>query len=91
MTAGLDDEASVRMQFSVWGFALTGGMLETAALVCEGHPELVSGGAWDRRAGGLTGELTGRGAELYRPVKDFARLPWVAEHCRRGHAEWPGL
>ena len=77
----LDDEAGVRIQFSVWGYALTGDMLETSALVCEGHPELVRGaGAWDRSA-----------AEPFRQVKEFAALPWAVEHSIRGHAEWPGL
>ena len=88
----LDDAAGVRSQLVLWGYALTGDMLETSALVCEGHPELVRGaGAWDRSAADLSGQMVGHGSEPMRRVKDFAALPWAAEHAIRGHAEWPGL
>ena len=92
MSALLDDAPGVRIQFTLWGYALTGDMLETSALVCEGHPELVRGaGAWDRSAADLSGQMVGHGSEPMRRVKDFAALPWAAEHAIRGHAEWPGL
>jgi hypothetical protein len=88
----LEDAAGVRTQFLLWGYALTGDMLETSALICEGHPELVRGpGAWDRTAADLRGQVVAHGDEPYRQVKDFAALPWAAEHVIRGHEAWPGL
>ena len=88
----LDDAAGVRSQLVLWGYALTGNMLETAALVAESHAELVRGaGAWDRSAADLSGQMVGHGSEPMRRVKDFAALPWAAEHAIRGHVEWPGL
>ena len=92
LSTSLDDEAGVSIQFSIWGYALTGDMLETSALICEGHAELVRGaGAWDRTAADLRGQVVAHGDEPFRPVKPFAALGWVAEHAIRGHVEWPGL
>lgn len=89
----LEGISGFHAQLAIWGYALQGdGILETAALIAEGHPELVCGGrAWDRRSAGVSRALIAHGDEPYRPVKDWALLPWVAEHSLRGHMEWPGL
>jgi hypothetical protein len=36
-------------------------------------------------------KMVAHGDEPYRQVKDFAALPWAAEHVIRGHEAWPGL
>lgn len=99
----VDDEVGVRAQFAVWGYAVTGDMCETAALIAEGHPELVRGGGWDRTAADLAGDMIAHGDGPFRRVKDWAALPWVGEqlvrrqmdHGGRVHVaddwEWPGL
>jgi len=83
-------EVGFSLQLKIWGYACSGEILETAALIAEGHAELVSGGAWDRPPGPARA-LISRGGEPYRPVKDIAALPWAAVHCMRGHEDWPGL
>ncbi len=88
--SAFDDQAGIRAQFATWGYALTGNICETAAMIAEGEAELVRGGAWDRSPG-LARALIAHGDEPYRPVKDFAALPWATEHILRGHADWPGL
>jgi hypothetical protein len=86
----LNDAAGVKLQFSIWGYAMTGDLIETAALVAEGRAELVHG-AWDRTARDLATEMIAHGDEPYRRVKDWAACPWIGEHMLRGHGEWPGL
>ena len=91
MTADLDN-IGVDVQFALWGYALTGDMLETSALVAEGHAELVRGmGAWDHPIGWFDASAVSHGDEPYRPPRPWSALPWLAEHALRGHMEWPGL
>jgi hypothetical protein len=89
MTALLDAAPGVRIQFALWGYAMTGDICETAARIAEG--QLPDEHHWDRSAADLSGEMVAHGDEPYRQVKDFAALPWAAEHVIRGHEAWPGL
>jgi len=90
MSVDLSSLDGVRTQFLIWGYALTGDITETAAIIAEGESDLVRGGAWDRSPG-LARALIAHGADPYRPVKDWAALPWMTEHIMRGHESFPGL
>lgn len=79
------------LQIRLWRCVITGDVLNFSALVAEGHALADGGRHWDRAAADLDGQMIGRGNEPMRRVKDWAALPWVAEHCIRQHEEWPGL
>lgn len=88
----LDEKMGVGIQFKIWGYAYTGNILETSAIIAEGSSEIVGGpGAWDKGAIDILSTMVAHGDEDYRPVKDFSALPWLVEHCIRRHEEWPGL
>ena len=89
MSAVLDDEAGVRAQFLLWGYAMTGDICETGALASERQHH--DGRLRDKTAADLRGSLVGYPGQPYRRVRDHAALPWLTEHVLRGHEEWPGL
>lgn len=79
------------LQVAIWGYAVTGNLPETSALIPEGHAGLVGGmGAWDKPPGADRG-LVGKGDEPFRLAKEWSACPWIAEHSLRGHIDWPGL
>jgi hypothetical protein len=88
----LDGEEGWALQMGFWHYAVQGNIGETAALIAEGHADLVSQGSpWDRTAADLAHETISRDGEPYRRVRDVAALPWVMEHAIRKHIPWPGL
>lgn len=87
----LDGLEGWTLQMGVWNYAVQGEITERSALLAEGHAHLLGGLAWDRTAKDLDGQQVAYAGEPYRRVKDHAALPWVTEHCIRGHAEWPRL
>lgn len=78
-------------QLKIWNHAFTGDVLDQSALIAESRSELVPGGAWDKGAVSIILSKVSHGDEDYRPIKEFAALPWVVEHIIRGHEDWPGL
>lgn len=88
----LDGVQGFGTQVTLWGYAITGDFLERSAIIAEDrNVKAIYPAAWDRASADLTGKMIGRGDEPYRRVKDWAALPWVAEHMIRGHEEWAGL
>jgi hypothetical protein len=85
---------SFTAQIRIWGYVVDGQPGGYLTQVAEGRPGdrwVAFGALWDDTAADLEGRMIAHGDEPYRRVKDFAALPWVAEHCIRGHADWPGL
>jgi hypothetical protein len=78
----LKDAAGVKLQFSIWRYAMTGDLIETAALVAEGRAELVHGAPGTGRAG-RSGDRDGRARRRAVPAREgLGRVPVD----RRAHA-----
>lgn len=88
----LDDEDGIRAQFRIWGYALTG-HAEVSAMHAErpGEDFGTLRFAWDGSESLRERWLVCYGRGPSRHPKEFAVLPWIGEHLRRGLAEWPGL
>jgi hypothetical protein len=86
----LDSPAGIGLQLLAWGYAITGDVTETSALIAEGHSDL-AGAAWDLTADRLATQVITRAGEQPRRVRDWAALPWLTEHLIRTEAPWPGL
>ena len=87
----LSDSQGVRAQFALWGYVITGDILERAAVIAEAkNVDAIYPAAWDTPGSRLAGSFIAKGGE-YRRVKDWSALPWVGEHMLRGHEAWAGL
>jgi hypothetical protein len=91
VSCDLSSREGVSAQFAMWGYAITGDILERSAVIAEAkNVSIVYPGAWDEPGSKLAGSMIAKGGE-YRRVKDWAALPWVGEHMLRGHEPWAGL
>lgn len=86
MSTILSDEAGVRTQFVLWGYAVTGDVCERGACYAEGQAETVLPcRAWDHDRSWLCTQWVAYGDEPYRHPSESWALPWVTEQQLRDH------